>query len=80
MLASLLLRPGRSPAFTLPTGTAQLAALLCVLLINSLVADHFFAITLQDGRLFGSLIDVINRGAPVAILAIGIGKVIPSFR
>lgn len=76
MLASLLLRPGRSPALTLPTGTAQLAALLCVLLINSLVADHFFAITLQDGRLFGSLIDILNRCAPTALLALGMTLVI----
>ncbi len=32
--------------------------------------------TWQDGRLFGSLIDVLNRGAPVAILAIGMTAVI----
>jgi len=54
----------------------QLLALLAVLLINWLLFPHFFRITWQDGRLFGSLIDVINRGAPVAILAIGVTCVI----
>jgi simple sugar transport system permease protein len=54
----------------------QLLALLGVLLINWLLFPNFFRITWQDGRLFGSLIDVLNRGAPVAILAIGMTGVI----
>ncbi|MBF0679934.1 MAG: ABC transporter permease [Devosia sp.] len=54
----------------------QLIALVGVLLINWLLFPNFFRITWQDGRLFGSLIDVINRGAPVAILAIGMAGVI----
>ncbi len=54
-----------------PTGTPQIAALLVVLLVDSLVAPHFFQIIVQDGRLFGSPIDILNRAAPVALLAIG---------
>lgn len=54
----------------------QLLALVGVLLINWLLFPSFFRISWQDGRLFGSLIDVINRGAPVAILAIGMTGVI----
>jgi ribose/xylose/arabinose/galactoside ABC-type transport system permease subunit len=54
----------------------QLLALVGVLLVNWLLFPNFFRITWQDGRLFGSLIDVINRGAPVAILAIGMVGVI----
>ena len=54
----------------------QLLALVGVLLINWLLFPNFFRISWQDGRLFGSLIDVINRGAPVAILAIGMTGVI----
>ena len=34
----------RSAAFTWPTGTPQIAALLLVLLVDSLVAPHFFQI------------------------------------
>ena len=54
----------------------QLLALIGVLLINWLLFPNFFRISWQDGRLFGSLIDVLNRGAPVAILAIGMVGVI----
>ena len=54
----------------------QLLALAGVLLINWLLFPNFFRITWQDGRFFGSLIDVLNRGAPVAILAIGMAGVI----
>lgn len=54
----------------------QLLALAGVLLINWFLFPNFFRITWQDGRLFGSLIDVLNRGAPVAILAIGMVGVI----
>ncbi|ABU75538.1 hypothetical protein ESA_00237 [Cronobacter sakazakii ATCC BAA-894] len=54
----------------------QIAALMLVLLVDGLVADHFFQIVLQDGRLFGSPIDILNRAAPVALLAIGMTLVI----
>jgi simple sugar transport system permease protein len=54
----------------------QFLALGAVLFINWLLFPGFFAITWQDGRFFGSLIDVLNRGAPVAILAIGMTAVI----
>lgn len=60
----------------LPPGIPQVAALVLVLLVDSLVANNFFAIHLQDGRLFGSPIDILNRAAPVAILAIGMTLVI----
>ncbi|HBT0258281.1 ABC transporter permease [Klebsiella pneumoniae] len=56
--------------FTWPKGTPQIIALLLVLLVDSLVAPHFYQVVLQDGRLFGSPIDILNRAAPVALLAI----------
>ena len=62
--------------FHWPTGMPQLAALLLVLLVDSLVAPHFWQVVLQDGRLFGSPIDILNRAAPVALLAIGMTLVI----
>lgn len=40
--------------FTWPKGTPQIIALLLVLLVDSLVAPHFYQVVLQDGRLFGS--------------------------
>jgi simple sugar transport system permease protein len=60
----------------LKKGLPQCGALLAMLLACWLVSPQFFDIRLQDGRLFGSLIDVFNRGAPVAILAIGMTLVI----
>ncbi|RYE10972.1 MAG: ABC transporter permease [Hyphomicrobiales bacterium] len=54
----------------------QLLALAGVLLINWILFPNFFRISWQDGRLFGSIIDVLNRGAPVAILAVGMTMVI----
>ena len=54
----------------------QVIALASVLFVNWLLFPGFFHISWQDGRLFGSLIDVLNRGAPVAILAIGMTAVI----
>ncbi len=59
-----------------PQGMPQLAALVLVLLVDSLVAPHFFQIALQDGRLFGSPVDILNRAAPVALLSIGMTLVI----
>jgi simple sugar transport system permease protein len=54
----------------------QVVALAAVLFVNWLLFPGFFSVTWQDGRFFGSLIDVLNRGAPVAILAIGMTMVI----
>lgn len=62
--------------FSWPKGMPQIIALLLVLAVDSLVAPHFFQILPQDGRLFGSPIDILNRAAPVALLAIGMTLVI----
>ena len=59
-----------------PLMSVQLGALGLVLVINWLLFPGFMNISLQDGRLYGSLIDVLNRGAPVAILAVGMTLVI----
>jgi len=67
-------RPKRR--FRWPTGMPQIAALILVLVVDSIVSPHFFQVVLQDGRLFGSPIDILNRAAPVALLAIGMTLVI----
>jgi ribose/xylose/arabinose/galactoside ABC-type transport system permease subunit len=58
------------------TGTPQILAFLAILVANRLVSPQFFDIRLQDGHLFGSLVDVFNRGAPVALLSLGMVLVI----
>jgi galactofuranose transport system permease protein len=64
-------------SFRLPRiGTPQILAFLTILVADRLVSSQFFDIRLQDGRLFGSLVDVFNRGAPVALLSLGMVLVI----
>jgi simple sugar transport system permease protein len=54
----------------------QIATLAIVLLLNVILFPNFFDISMQNGRLYGSAIDVLNRGAPVALLAVGMTLVI----
>jgi simple sugar transport system permease protein len=51
-------------------------ALLIILLINRLISPNFFSIQIVQGRFSGSLIDILNRGAPVILLSIGMTLVI----
>ncbi|WP_256806306.1 ABC transporter permease [Bradyrhizobium sp. Bra64] len=57
-------------------GLAQILALIVILAVDRVVSPQFFDVRLQDGRLFGSLIDVLNRGTPVALLSLGMVLVI----
>ncbi|MEK1875302.1 MAG: ABC transporter permease [Rhizobium altiplani] len=54
----------------------QIIALAVILLLNFIMFPQFFNVVVQNGRLYGSLVDVLNRGAPVALLAIGMTLVI----
>ncbi|WP_029009091.1 ABC transporter permease [Azospirillum halopraeferens] len=54
----------------------RFSVLALILLASWLAFPGYFDVTVNDGRLYGSLIDVLNRGAPVAILAIGMTLVI----
>jgi ribose/xylose/arabinose/galactoside ABC-type transport system permease subunit len=64
-------------SFRMPrTGAPQILAFLAILLADRMVSPQFLDVRLQDGRLFGSLVDVFNRGAPVALLSLGMVLVI----
>ncbi len=52
------------------------AVLVGVLLFNSLFTPGFFSLVVRDGRVYGSLVDVLNRAAPVALLSLGMTLVI----
>ncbi|WP_118134981.1 ABC transporter permease [Oceanicella sp. SM1341] len=54
----------------------QLVTLAAVLGLIAAVYPGFFEVSMANGRLYGSLIDILNRGAPVALLAIGMTLVI----
>lgn len=51
-------------------------ALILVLLGNRIISPTFFTLRMVDGRLIGSLIDILNRGAPTVLLATGMTLVI----
>ena len=53
-----------------------LAALALVLLFNFIFGNHFFALEIKNGRLYGSLIDILNRATPVMLLSLGMTLVI----
>ncbi|WP_434048463.1 MULTISPECIES: ABC transporter permease [Sorangium] len=53
--------------------TAMLGLLL---LVNLLINPQLFAITVKDGHLYGSVIDILNRAAPLMIVAMGLTLVI----
>lgn len=53
-----------------------LVALALILVFDALYAPGFFKIGIQEGHLYGNLIDVINDGAPLMLVAIGMTMVI----
>ncbi|MGX6600958.1 ABC transporter permease [Micromonosporaceae bacterium Da 78-11] len=53
------------------------AVILVALLAGNLVfSNNFFSITVQDGHLYGSLIDILRRSAPLVLVGIGMTLVI----
>lgn len=53
-----------------------LAGLVALVLLNLIFAPEFFHLEVKNGRLYGSLIDVMNRAVPIALVAIGMTLVI----
>jgi ribose/xylose/arabinose/galactoside ABC-type transport system permease subunit len=53
-----------------------LAALLALLAANVLFTSSFLSIRMQDGHLYGTLIDILRFGAPLMIVALGMTIVI----
>lgn len=53
-----------------------LAAWAVILGFDAIFVPEFFAIGIQNGHLYGNLIDVLNNGAPLMLVAIGMTLVI----
>ncbi len=51
--------------------TWPLAALAVLLLFNALLNPEFFSLHFAEGRLTGSLVDVLDRATPVLLLSLG---------
>ncbi|PUA16866.1 sugar ABC transporter permease [Glaciimonas sp. PCH181] len=52
------------------------AALVILLLIDLFMIPGFFRLEIKDGHLYGSVIDIINRAAPLMLVALGMTLVI----
>ena len=53
-----------------------LLALVALLAANAAVRPSFLALRMQDGHLYGSLIDILKNGAPTLLIALGMCLVI----
>lgn len=53
-----------------------LAALALIFVIDFIISPSFFSIRIVEGRLFGSLIDIVYRAVPTALVALGMAVVI----
>ena len=53
-----------------------LAALLLLLLVDFFAIPGFFHLEVRDGHLYGSVIDIVNRAAPLMLAALGMTLVI----
>jgi len=52
------------------------AALILLLAVNAATHPGFWQLQWRDGHLYGSVIDILNRAAPLALVAIGMTLVI----
>ena len=53
-----------------------IVGLALLLVFNAAATPGFYALELRDGRLFGVLVDILNHGSRVAIVALGMTLVI----
>ncbi len=52
------------------------AALITLIIINTLSNPNFARITVRDGQLYGNLIDILRQSAPLMLVALGMTLVI----
>ncbi|MGB7159578.1 MAG: ABC transporter permease [Tepidisphaeraceae bacterium] len=67
---------GQPRRAVVPRELWPLLALAALLIFNFFFTPGFFDFEVRDGRLFGSVIDIADRAAPVMLLAIGMTLVI----
>ena len=68
---------GKLKEFTSGSLFLPVVALLALLIFNTIFVDDFLSIQLtEDGRLYGRLIDILNRSSSLVILSLGMTFVI----
>jgi galactofuranose transport system permease protein len=71
--------PAAPSALRRMTGSSlfwPVVALVALLLVDSLAIPGFLAMRVQDGHLYGILIDILKNGTPTALIALGMTLVI----
>ena len=53
-----------------------LVTLLLLLTVNAVFNANFLHVEWRDGHLYGSLIDILNRAAPLVLVSLGMTLVI----
>ncbi|WP_285114288.1 ABC transporter permease [Leifsonia sp. fls2-241-R2A-40a] len=53
-----------------------IGALLALIVLNTISRPSFLSITVKDGELYGSLIDILRNSAPLMLIALGMTLVI----
>jgi simple sugar transport system permease protein len=56
--------------------TWPIAALLALIVINTIARPAFLRITVQEGELYGAIIDILRNSAPLMLVALGMTLVI----
>ncbi len=70
---------GHPPALHRLTGSHlfwPVLALIALLAFASITTPAFLSLRIQDGHLFGSLVDILKNGAPTALIALGMTLVV----
>ena len=94
-MSAAQLKPAESPsAAGTPAGAAPragigsllghplakpLLALATLLLLDLIFIPGFFTLEVRDGHLYGPLVDIVNRAAPLMLAALGMTLVIQCF-
>lgn len=73
--------PAKNPAPNgerrgIPQFAWPILALATILIIVGIIEPAFFSIRIVEGRLYGSLIDIVYRGTPIMLIALGMAVVI----
>jgi simple sugar transport system permease protein len=86
MTPELLTRSSKSETATSPSSQLRalaghhavwpLLALALIFAVDGWISPGFFSIRIVEGRLFGSLIDILYRSMPTAVVALGMAVVI----
>ena len=75
-MSAVAMRAAGAPSMLQHPLFRPLAALALLLVIDILAVPGFLQLSLKDGHLYGSVVDILNRAAPLMLAALGMTLVI----